>query len=105
MKLQEQDIKIVERVLKRPIPTLINLNEMQFRFMPEKGTVDAIFIVRRKQDKYQKKDKKLYTVLLRLSVPRLIGIQLSGHSILLQHFKIRLLLIRCCRNSLRETLC
>ena len=32
VKLQEQDIKIVERVLKRRIPTLINLNEMQFRF-------------------------------------------------------------------------
>ena len=44
------------------------------------------------------------TVLPRLSVPRLTGIQLSGRSILLQQFKIRLLLIRCCRNSFPETL-
>ena len=29
-------------------------------YMPGKGTVDAIFIVRRMQEEYQKKDKKLY---------------------------------------------
>ena len=29
---------------------------MQFGFMPGKGTVDAIFIVRRMQEEYQKKD-------------------------------------------------
>ena len=33
---------------------------MQFGFVPGKGTVDAIFIVRRIQEEYQKKDKKLY---------------------------------------------
>ena len=33
---------------------------MQFESMSGKGTVDAIFIVRRMQEKYQKKDKKLY---------------------------------------------
>ena len=43
-------------------------------------------------------------VLPRLSVTRLTGIQLSGRSILLPHFKIRLLLTRCCRNSFREIL-
>ena len=32
---------------------------MQFGFMPGKETVDAIFIVRRMQEEYQKKDKKL----------------------------------------------
>ena len=53
-------MKIVERVLERRIGTLVSLNEMQFGFMPGKGTVDAIFIVRRMQEEYQKKDKKLY---------------------------------------------
>ena len=33
---------------------------MQFGFMPEKGTVDEIFIGKRMQKDYQKKDKKLY---------------------------------------------
>ena len=47
-------------VLEKRIRTLVNLNEMQFGFMPEKGTVDAIFIVRKIQKEYQNKDKKLY---------------------------------------------
>ena len=51
-------MKIVERVLERRI--LVNLNEMQFGFMPEKRTVDAIFIVRRMKEECQKKGKKLY---------------------------------------------
>ena len=41
MKLLEHAIKLVESVLERRIQTLINLNEMQFGFMPGKGTVDA----------------------------------------------------------------
>ena len=60
VKLLEHAIKIVERVLERRIRTPVNLNEMQFGFMPGKGTVDAIFIVRRMKEEYQKKDKKLY---------------------------------------------
>ena len=60
VKLLEHAMKIVERVLERPIRTQVNLNEMQFGFMRGKGTVDAILIVRRMQEEYQKKDKKLY---------------------------------------------
>ena len=54
-------MKIVERVLERQIQTLVNLNKMQFGFMPAKETMNAIFIVRRIQEEYQKKEKKLYT--------------------------------------------
>ena len=60
VKLLEHAMKIVERVLERQIRTLINLNKMQFGFMPGKATVDAIFIVRRMQEEYQKKGEKLY---------------------------------------------
>ena len=60
MKLLEHAVKIVEEVLERRIQTPVNLSEMQFGFMPGKETVDAIFIVRRMQEEYQKKDKKLY---------------------------------------------
>ena len=64
VKLLEHAMKIVKRVLERRIRTLVNLNEMQFGFMPEKGTMDAIFIGRRMLEEYQKKDKKLYTGML-----------------------------------------
>ena len=47
VKLLEHAMKIVERVLERRIRRLINLNEMQFGFMPAKRTVDTIFIVRK----------------------------------------------------------
>ena len=60
VKLLEHAMKIVERVLERRILTLVNLNKMQFGYMPGKGTVDAIFIVRKMQEKFQKKDKKLH---------------------------------------------
>ena len=49
VKLLEHAMKIVERVLERRIRTPVNLNKMQFEFMPGKETVDAIFIVRRMQ--------------------------------------------------------
>ena len=47
-------------MVERRIQTPVDLNEMQFGFRPGKGTVDAIFIARRMQEKYQKKNKKLY---------------------------------------------
>ena len=55
VKLLEHAMKIVETVPERQIRPLVNLNEMQFGFMPGKETVDAIFIVRRIQEEYQKK--------------------------------------------------
>ena len=36
--LLEHAVKIVERVLERRIRTLVNLNEMQFGFMPGKNS-------------------------------------------------------------------
>ena len=59
VKLLEHAMKIVERVRERRVQTLLNLNKMQFGFMSGKGIVDAIFIVRRMQEEYQKKNKKL----------------------------------------------
>ena len=72
VKLLEHAMKIVERVLERRIRTLVNLNKMQFGFMPGKKTVDAIFIVRKMQEKYQKKDKKLYSICILLTSQKLL---------------------------------
>ena len=60
MKLLENAIKIVKRVQKRQIQTLVNLNKIHFGFVPGKGMVDVIFIMRKMQEEYQKKNKKLY---------------------------------------------
>ena len=60
MKLLEHRIKIVERALEKKIRKLVVVDDMQFGFMPGRETIDAIFIVRRMQEKYRKKDKKLF---------------------------------------------
>ena len=57
VKLLEHAMKIVERVLERRIQTLVNLNEMQFGFMPGKRTVDAILIVRRMQENIKRRTR------------------------------------------------
>ena len=38
----------------------MSIDNMQFGFMPGKGTTDAIFIMRQVQEKHQAKKKKLY---------------------------------------------
>ena len=38
----------------------MSVDEMQFGFVPERGTIDAVFIVRRMQEEYHVKVKKLY---------------------------------------------
>ena len=60
VKLLEHAMKIVERVLENRIRKLVMIDEMQFGFMPEKGTTHAVFILRRMQEESRRKEKKLY---------------------------------------------
>ena len=41
----------------------MSVNEMQFGFMPERGTIDFEFIYRMMQEEYHAKGKKLYMCL------------------------------------------
>ena len=52
-------MKIVERVLENRIRKIVKVDEMQFGFMPGKGTIDTVFILRL-QEEYRAKEKKLY---------------------------------------------
>ena len=60
IKLLEQPMKVLERVLEKRIRCQVSIDNMQFGFMPGKGTTDAIFIMRQVQEKHQAKKKKLY---------------------------------------------
>ena len=60
MKLLEHGMKIVERLLEKRIRALVEVDDMQFGLMPGRETTDGLFIVRRMQEEYRKKDKKLY---------------------------------------------
>ena len=60
LKLTDQVMKLVEHVLEIQIRKIININEMQFGFIPGRGTTDAIFIIRQLQEKYLAVSKPLY---------------------------------------------
>ena len=59
-KTVEQAVKIVQRVLERRIRELVHVDAMQLGFMPGREKTDALFVVRRLQDEYRDKKKKLY---------------------------------------------
>ena len=60
IKLLEQPMKVLERVLEKRIRCQVSIDNMQFDFMPGKGTTNAIFIMQQVQEKHQAKKKKLY---------------------------------------------
>ena len=53
-------MKIVEKVLEKRMRCMVQVDKMQFGFMPAKGTIDAVFILRRLLEEYLDKEKKLY---------------------------------------------
>ena len=52
LKLTDQVIKLLERVLDSSIRQMVSVEEKQLAFLPGRGTTDAIFIVRQLQKKY-----------------------------------------------------
>ena len=53
-------MKVFERVLEKRIRCQVSIDNMQFGFIPGKGTTDAISIMRQVQEKHQEKKNKLY---------------------------------------------
>ena len=49
LKLTDQVMKLLEQVLDFFIHQMVNIDEMQFAFVADRGTTDAIFIVRQLQ--------------------------------------------------------
>ena len=60
IKLLEHGMKVMERILEKRLRDKISIDEMQCGFMPGRGTVDAIFMVRQLEEKYLSRKKKLY---------------------------------------------
>ena len=59
-------MKIIERILERRLREQVQIDELQFGFMPGKGTTDAIFIVRQMQERYREKKRDLYLAFIDL---------------------------------------
>ena len=60
VKLLEHGMKVVKMVLEKSHQKIVSVNEMQFGCMHERGTIEAVFILRRLQEEYHAKGKKLY---------------------------------------------
>ena len=60
IKLLEQPMKVLTRVLEKGIRCQVSIENMQFGFMSGKGTTNAIFIMRQVQERHQVRKMKLY---------------------------------------------
>ena len=60
LKLTEQAMKILERIVNGLIRQVVSIDDSQFGFVPGRGTTDAIFVVRQLQEKYLAANKRLY---------------------------------------------
>ena len=55
----EHRMKVMKRVFEKMFHGIMTVDEMQFGFMPERGTIDAVIILRSLQEDYHAKGKKL----------------------------------------------
>ena len=58
--MTEHCLKVIERVIDKVLREIATISELQFGFVPGKGTSDAIFIVRQLQEKYLAKQRNIY---------------------------------------------
>ena len=59
LKLTEQIMKVLERIVEGLIRQLVSTDDSQFGFVPGRGTTDTIFVVRQLQEKYLAANKRL----------------------------------------------
>ena len=64
LKLTEQVMIILERIVDGLIRQLVSIYNSQFGFVPGRGTTDTIFVVRQLQEKYLAANKRHYSTWL-----------------------------------------
>ena len=77
LKLTEQSMKILERIVDGLIRQVVYIDDSQFGFVTGRGTTDANFLVRQLQEKYLAVNKRLYMAYVDLEkafdcVPRMV---------------------------------
>ena len=66
IKLLEHAFKLYEKILDGCLYEVVYTDKMQYGFMPGRGTVDAVFVLRRLAEKFRAKNKKLFFVFVDL---------------------------------------
>ena len=62
IKLLEHAFELYEKILDGCLREVVDINKMQYRFMPGRGTVDAVFVLRRLAESFRAENKKLFFV-------------------------------------------
>ena len=60
IKLLEHAFKMYEKVLDGRLSEVVDIDKMQNGFMPGRGTVDAVFVLRRLSEKFRAKNKLFF---------------------------------------------
>ena len=66
IKLLEHDFKLYKKVLDGHLPEVVDINKMKNGFMPGRGTIDAVFVLRTLSEKFRAKNKKLFLIFVDL---------------------------------------
>ena len=66
LKLTEQVMKVLERIVDSLIRQVVSIDNSQFGFVPGRGTTDAIFVIRQLQGKYLAANRRLYMAFIDL---------------------------------------
>ena len=66
LKLTEQVMKVLERIVDGLIREVVSIDDSQFGFIPGRGTTDAIFVFRQLQEKYLAANNRLYMAFIYL---------------------------------------
>ena len=68
MKLLVHGMKVVIRVLAKRLHRIVSDGKMESGFMPGRGSIDAVFILRRMQEEYYAVEKKFYMCFVHLEM-------------------------------------
>ena len=60
IELLEDALKLYEKILDGRLREVVDIDQMQYGFMPGRGTVDAVFVLRRLTEKFKAKNKLFF---------------------------------------------
>ena len=62
----EHALKLYEKILDGRLHEVVDIDKMQYGFTPGRGTVDAVFVLRRFTGRFRAKNKMLFFVFVDL---------------------------------------
>ena len=66
IKLLEHAFKLYEKVFDGRLREVVDVDKMQYGFMPRRGTVDTVFVLRKLGEKFRAKNMKLFFIFVDL---------------------------------------